>query len=102
MRAGRVGVLADVRALADLLEDVLLLAERRAVEHLDLQGALGALLDRLGPVLEARVVGLLGAEHMVELERVLRGGERAAEAQGEGDDDSHGFLLFAVRLVSRA
>ena len=50
------------------------------VEDLDLQAALGALLDALRPVREALVIGLLRAEHMIELERVgllrLRGSRR--------------------------
>ena len=44
--ARRVGVLADVRAGADLLEDVFLLAELGAMEDIDLESALGAALHR--------------------------------------------------------
>jgi hypothetical protein len=67
----------------------------RAVEDVDLQAALGARLDRLGPGEEALVVGLLRAEHVVELERVLRLRARAAgkAEQDDGCNDPHSILL---------
>ena len=88
--ARRVGVLADVGAGADLLEDVLLLAELRAVEHVDLESALGARLDRLGPFHEPVVVRLLRSQHVVEFQVVLglAVGERSGKAQRQRDDDS--------------
>jgi hypothetical protein len=83
--AGGVGVLPDVGALADLLDDVLFVAELRAVEDVDLESAVGALGDALGPGEEAFVVGLARAQHVIELEREglgrLRDRDRAVDRQ---------------------
>ena len=79
-----VGVLADVGALPNLLDDVLFPAELCGMEDVDLDAALGPLLDPFGPVHEALVIGLLGAEHMIELEgirlRRLRRRDRRVES----------------------
>ncbi|MBM0206742.1 hypothetical protein JNW90_29810 [Micromonospora sp. STR1s_5] len=82
---GGVRVLADRRALAHLLDDILLHAELRRVEDLDLQPALGALVDALRPVLEAAMEGLVRAEHMVQPQReglLLRIDRGGAEQRG--------------------
>jgi hypothetical protein len=76
----RVRVLADIGALAHLLDDVFLDAELGAMEDLDLQPALGPLLHPLGPFLKAGVIRLGGGENMIEAQREILGqGRRRRE-----------------------
>jgi hypothetical protein len=100
-----VGVLPQVRTLADLLDDVFFLAQLRAVEDLDLQPALGALLDALAPADESLVVRLLRPEHVVELEREGLGCLRLDVRQGQcrehaqdGDESAH--CVVRIHLLS--
>jgi hypothetical protein len=67
----RIRVLADICALANLLDDVFFDAELGAVEHLDLQAAIRPLLDALRPVLKALVIRLRRRQNVVEAQRVL-------------------------------
>ena len=101
-----IGVLADIGALPDLLDDVFLAAELRGMEHLDLDAAIGALLDGLGPLQESLVVGLLGAEHVIEFQREcfrrLRQGVRTVERpKGKRSARHHSRILHRIPSAAR-
>ena len=68
--AGPVGVLPQGDALAELLDDVLLNAQLGAVEDQDPKIPARPLGHPFGPGLEARVVGVVGAQDVVEAQGV--------------------------------
>jgi hypothetical protein len=65
-KASGIRVLADRRALPDLLDDVFLDTQLSTMENLHLEAALGTLLDALGPVYESLCIRFGWAMDMVE------------------------------------
>ena len=69
------------------------------MEYLYLQTSLGARLDSLGPTQKSFVIGFLGSEDMVELQRMLglRVRERASKSEHQGGNEFHRQVLRRVR-----